>query len=126
MILYLSNVRVFLVQQQCTLPCLFFHFNLKVVEANTSIAAIEKLVNCGQVEELIVQAEDELELLVTMNEDFRIWEADPEGDAEYAQWKDDLFSVPLEEPDAAEFEEAGLDPEPLRTPFTGKTRANLD
>jgi len=98
---------------------------LDVVEANEDIRTIEKHINSGQVEELIEQAEDELQLLITMNEDFRVWETDEEAAAEYAEWKDELFSVPMEEPAAEEFEEKGLDVESLKTPWTGNTRQTI-
>jgi NADH dehydrogenase (ubiquinone) 1 alpha subcomplex subunit 5 len=57
-----------------------------VVESTEDIQAIEDRIMCGQVEELIEQAEDELELLYAMNDEYKPWEADPEGDAEFAQW----------------------------------------
>ena len=39
---------------------------LAIVESETSISAIEQKINCGQVEELVMQAEDELTLAKNM------------------------------------------------------------
>ena len=50
------------------------------------MAAIEAAVSCGQIEELIEQAEDEYDLCVAMNETIKPWEADTEGDAAFAQY----------------------------------------
>ena len=68
------------------------------------VAALEAAISCGQVEELIEQAEDEYDLVVAMNEDIRPWEADEEGDAaftEYApsfgQTKDDFVLTTSDE-----------------------------
>jgi len=47
-----------------------------VVEENVSISVIEQIIDDGQVEELIEQAQDELELIPFMAEE-RPWEAPP-------------------------------------------------
>jgi NADH dehydrogenase (ubiquinone) 1 alpha subcomplex subunit 5 len=41
---------------------------LAIVSSETSVSAIEEKINCGQVEELIFQAEDELALASKMSE----------------------------------------------------------
>lgn len=41
---------------------------LKIVEGTKEIVEIENKINCGQIEELIVQAEDELKLVGKMEE----------------------------------------------------------
>ncbi|KAJ2760819.1 hypothetical protein IWQ57_006205, partial [Coemansia nantahalensis] len=46
---------------------------LKIVESNDDPAAIEQLVNAGQIEELVGQAEDELRLVSRMAE-WKPWE----------------------------------------------------
>jgi hypothetical protein len=50
------------------------------------VGAIEAAVACGQIEELIEQAEDEYDLCIAMNETIKPWEADPEGDAAFAEY----------------------------------------
>eukprot|EP00897_Mesotaenium_endlicherianum_P008870 jgi/Mesen1/8010/ME000425S07205 len=50
---------------------------LKVCEEEQEWDAIEKKISCGQVEELIVQAKDELELIPKMSE-WKPWDV-PEG-----------------------------------------------
>ncbi|EQC32079.1 hypothetical protein SDRG_10276 [Saprolegnia diclina VS20] len=49
------------------------NFRLKVVTDNTDENIVEKTVNCGQVEELIEQAEDEL-FLIPKYAEWRLWE----------------------------------------------------
>ncbi|KAJ2082967.1 hypothetical protein H4R24_001161 [Coemansia sp. RSA 988] len=46
---------------------------LKVAEENEDASVIEKLVNAGQIEELVYQAEDEIKLISKMAE-WRAWE----------------------------------------------------
>ncbi|CAH1765992.1 6410_t:CDS:2 [Entrophospora sp. SA101] len=46
---------------------------LKIVEGTKEIVEIENKINCGQIEELIVQAEDELKLVGKM-EEWKPWE----------------------------------------------------
>lgn len=48
----------------------------KIVEENESISKIEEIIDCGQVEELIEDAQDELELIPFMAKE-RPWEASP-------------------------------------------------
>lgn len=80
---------------------------LDVVNSTDDVKEIEDKISCGLAEELINQAEDELELLVSMNENFRVWEEDPEADAEYAEWENDGFNNPLDEVPYEEFEKLG-------------------
>ncbi|KAJ1888615.1 hypothetical protein LPJ66_008484 [Kickxella alabastrina] len=47
---------------------------LKIVEQNEDTEKIEELINCGQIEELIDQAEDEIKLVSRMAE-WKAWEA---------------------------------------------------
>ena len=49
------------------------HYRMKVVDENMSIRAIEKTISHGLVEELIVQAHNELKLMRLMNQ-WRPWE----------------------------------------------------
>jgi len=56
-------------------------YRLGVVEKNTSIAAIESEINCGQVEELIDQNEDELLVIPAM--------------IERKPWNDPIENVPI-------------------------------
>ncbi|KAJ1896485.1 hypothetical protein LPJ66_003962 [Kickxella alabastrina] len=46
---------------------------LKIVEQNEDTEKIEELINCGQIEELIDQAEDEIKLVSRMAE-WKAWE----------------------------------------------------
>ncbi|KAJ1931978.1 hypothetical protein GGF37_007212, partial [Kickxella alabastrina] len=46
---------------------------LKIVEQNEDTVKIEELINCGQIEELIDQAEDEIKLVSRMAE-WKAWE----------------------------------------------------
>ncbi|KAJ1785343.1 hypothetical protein LPJ62_004270, partial [Coemansia sp. RSA 2167] len=48
-------------------------YRLKVVEENEDPSLIEKLINSGQVEELVGQAEDEIQLIAKMAE-WKAWE----------------------------------------------------
>lgn len=58
-----------------------------MVESTEDVAEIEKKLNCGQIEELIMQAEDELKLVGKM-EEWKPWEPlevpVPKGQWEYA------------------------------------------
>lgn len=58
---------------------------MNIVQTAPSIDAIEKQIECGHVEEIIEQAEDELELLVELNEnqDPKPWEDDPLSDVTF-------------------------------------------
>ncbi len=58
---------------------------LSVVESTSSIQDIENKIGCGQVEELIVQAENELKL-VKMMEEHKVWESLQEA-APAGQWQ---------------------------------------
>ncbi|KAF0709007.1 Aste57867_6129 [Aphanomyces stellatus] len=49
------------------------NFRLQVVKDNEDETQVEKLINCGQVEELLVQAEDEL-FLIPKYAEWRLWE----------------------------------------------------
>ncbi|OQR95638.1 hypothetical protein THRCLA_22097 [Thraustotheca clavata] len=49
------------------------NFRLKVVQENEDENVVEKIINCGQVEELIEQAEDEL-FLIPKYAEWRLWE----------------------------------------------------
>mmetsp|Transcript_19561 Transcript_19561/g.27451 ORF Transcript_19561/g.27451 Transcript_19561/m.27451 type:complete len:167 (+) Transcript_19561:25-525(+) len=85
------------------------NWRLNVVKSTEDLAEIEEKVNCGQMEELIEQAENELELLYAMNLDFRLWEEDADLAAkEFALWKDDSFGEPQEQPDVEDFEKYDL------------------
>lgn len=84
-------------------------YRLDLVNKGPTIPDIEKAINAGQVEELIVQAEEELELLINMNEDFRIWEPDPEAEAEVDSWRNEMFNRPMDPPDKELFEKYGLE-----------------
>ena len=57
-----------------------------IVQRETDVEAIEQAIACGQLEELIEQAEDEFDLLVAMNESIKPWEADAEGDAAFTEY----------------------------------------
>ena len=57
-----------------------------LVSRETAVDGIEAAVSCGQVEELVEQAEDEYDLLLSMNEVILPWEPDPEGDALFAEY----------------------------------------
>ena len=52
----------------------------------SQVSVIESTISCGQIEELIEQAEDEFDLVVAMNETIKPWEADPEGDEAFAEY----------------------------------------
>jgi len=67
----------------CIQLCRYRH---GLVSRETDVAAIEALVNCGQIEELVAQAEDQYDLLIAMNETIRPWEPDPDGDAAFADY----------------------------------------
>jgi len=58
---------------------------MNIVETAPSIDMIEKQIECGHVEEIIEQAEDELELLIELNEnqDPKPWEEDPLSDVTF-------------------------------------------
>jgi len=57
-------------------------FRMNIVKTARTISDVEKQIRCGQIEELIDQAEDELELLVELNEhtDPKPWEESPLAD----------------------------------------------
>lgn len=55
---------------------------LKICEEEESHHAIEQRIWYGQIEELIQQAEEELDLVVLMNEDVKPWVEDPAFKAE--------------------------------------------
>ena len=57
-----------------------------LVSRETDVAAIEAAVSCGEIEELVEQAEEEYDLLVNMNEIIKPWEPDPDGDALFAKY----------------------------------------
>lgn len=59
---------------------------LEVVQSTDDVATIEKIINNGLIEEVITQAEDELNLLVEMNEVYKPWEPSPEGEEEARGW----------------------------------------
>lgn len=61
-------------------------YRQSIVQRSTDVATIEADVACGQIEELIEQAEDEYDLMIAMNETIRPWEDDPEGDEEFAEY----------------------------------------
>ena len=52
----------------------------------SQIADIERIIRVGQVEELIEHAQDQLQLCVDMNENFRLWEPDEEAMEEAREW----------------------------------------
>jgi len=70
---------------------------LQVCQQNESHAAIEKALWFGQIEELIQQAEDELDLLVTMNEEVKPWVEDPAMKAEVDELMSPRFGQTAED-----------------------------
>jgi len=56
-------------------------YRYKIVSENESVESIELKLSCGQIEELIEQAENEYDLLIAMNEEYRPWLPDIDGDA---------------------------------------------
>lgn len=65
----------------------FTDFRLKVCEESKEFEEIEKKIGCGQVEELIFQAKDELELIPKMAE-WKPWEV-PVGHSVEFEMKED-------------------------------------
>ena len=61
-------------------------YRQSIVQRESEVEAIEAAINCGQIEELIEQAEDEFDLLVAMNETIRPWEDDKEGDDAFTEY----------------------------------------
>lgn len=59
-------------------------YRLDICEQNDQDATIENLIQCGQMEELILQAEEELELLTVVNTEFKPWETN--WDADYKEY----------------------------------------
>lgn len=57
----------------------FAEHRLKIAEEEDDVAFIEKRLWSGQIEELIEQAEDELDTIVLMNEDVKPWEKPAEA-----------------------------------------------
>ncbi|KAF1780211.1 ETC complex I subunit [Phytophthora cactorum] len=55
------------------------NFRLNVVESNEDENVIERKINCGQLEELIEQAEDELTVIPVYIE-HKLWESPVEAD----------------------------------------------
>jgi hypothetical protein len=82
----------------------FCRYRHGLVSAESEVSAIEAAVSCGCIEELVEQAEDEYDLLLSMNEIIKPWEPDPEGDAVFADYapsfgqtkKDFDFTLPDE------------------------------
>ena len=67
---------------------------LEVTEQFTDIFDIERELQAGQIEEIVEQAEDEMELLIDINEKYKPWELDPSVENEF---KNDLYSTFEEE-----------------------------
>ncbi|XP_066936181.1 NADH dehydrogenase [ubiquinone] 1 alpha subcomplex subunit 5-like [Clytia hemisphaerica] len=57
---------------------------LELVKKTEDVMKLEKLINCGQIEEVMVQASDELQLVEQMAQ-WQVWEA-PESQAPAGQW----------------------------------------
>ena len=57
----------------------FAEHRLKIAEEEDDVAFIEKRLWSGQIEELIEQAEDELDTIVLMNEEVKPWEKPAEA-----------------------------------------------
>jgi len=94
-------------------------YRMDIVQKNESLREIEKQIGMGQVEELIEQAEGELELLHLMNEDFRPWEPAPESKAEMAEWGPTGWAKYLPKPTEEELKAAGITTMP--PPYDPKT-----
>lgn len=71
-------------------------YRLAICEKFEKAVDIEREIRMGIVEELISQAENELDLLVVMNEEHKPWEVNPEAEKEWALFAQKGFG---EEPD---------------------------
>jgi len=69
----------------------FSQDRLNVCKDNTSIPVIEDIIGCGQVEELIQQAEEELELMDLMNNEFKPFQKDPEMERQMEETYNPIF-----------------------------------